>query len=244
MRTLVVILGNHHISTHTKLLLLKQPIKAMMLFYLHQLQVESHCKLQTYDFKHPLPLLQFATFFFFSVFLCCTLESIFENHHHSAFFLFPTKALSQVSLSSNNLHFSFQDQLRSLRSFLDPLPPCSKCALCSASGSECPLVLPATFDGDTSLDLRKSACEKANVLLINPDILHFTILPKWRSFSRILSNLRYIVIDEAHVYRGNFEIFNLLLKASLDKVLLGLMWRGYCADCFGFARSCSAADPK
>lgn len=61
-----------------------------------------------------------------------------------------------------------------------------------------------TLDGDTSHCDRPSVIQMANIILVNPDFLHRTILPNAERYSRILANLRYIVLDEAHVYRGVF----------------------------------------
>lgn len=59
-------------------------------------------------------------------------------------------------------------------------------------------------DGDTPREDRAWARKHANVLLTNPDMLHFSILPGHERWSRLLRNLRYIVVDEAHAYRGVF----------------------------------------
>lgn len=61
-----------------------------------------------------------------------------------------------------------------------------------------------TFDGDTTWEKRRQAQQSARVLLVNPDIMHTTILPKWKDWCRFLSELRYVVIDELHYYGGIF----------------------------------------
>jgi len=61
-----------------------------------------------------------------------------------------------------------------------------------------------TFDGDTPIEMRKLAKQRARILLINPDILHTTILPNWKDWDRFLGNLRYVVMDELHYYGGIF----------------------------------------
>lgn len=61
-----------------------------------------------------------------------------------------------------------------------------------------------TFDGDTTWEKRKQAQQSARVLLVNPDIMHTTILPRWKEWCRFLSELRYVVIDELHYYGGIF----------------------------------------
>ena len=59
-------------------------------------------------------------------------------------------------------------------------------------------------DGDTPREDRAWARKHANVILTNPDMLHFSILPGHQRWSRLLRNLHYVVIDEAHAYRGVF----------------------------------------
>ena len=59
-----------------------------------------------------------------------------------------------------------------------------------------------TYDGDTPQDARKAIRERANVVLTNPDMLHTGILPHHTSWAKLFENLRYIVIDELHYYRG------------------------------------------
>jgi DEAD/DEAH box helicase domain-containing protein len=59
-----------------------------------------------------------------------------------------------------------------------------------------------TYDGDTPQDARKAIRQKANVVLTNPDMLHSGILPHHTKWARYFENLRYIVIDELHYYRG------------------------------------------
>jgi DEAD/DEAH box helicase domain-containing protein len=62
----------------------------------------------------------------------------------------------------------------------------------------------ATFDGDTPQAERAGIRKSARVLLTNPDMLHVGILPNHQSWSRLLRHLQYVVVDEAHVYRGVF----------------------------------------
>ena len=61
-----------------------------------------------------------------------------------------------------------------------------------------------TYDGDTPSDARKAIRERAHVILTNPDMLHTGILPHHTKWMRLFENLRYIVIDELHTYRGVF----------------------------------------
>ncbi|MBI2836625.1 MAG: DEAD/DEAH box helicase [Chloroflexi bacterium] len=105
------------------------------------------------------------------------LETLLADPGGRAFYLFPTKALAQ-------------DQLRSLRETFSPAP-------------FSPLDF-STFDGDTPPAERAEIRQRARVLLTNPDMLHIGILPNHQSWARVLRRLKYVVVDEAHVYRGVF----------------------------------------
>ena len=61
-----------------------------------------------------------------------------------------------------------------------------------------------TYDGDTPGDARRAARQRSGILLTNPDMLHSGILPHHTSWSRLFANLRYVILDELHTYRGVF----------------------------------------
>jgi DEAD/DEAH box helicase domain-containing protein len=63
---------------------------------------------------------------------------------------------------------------------------------------------PAIYDGDTAAERRWQIRRWANVVLTNPDMLHVGVLPHHDRWGDVLHNLRYVVVDEAHVYRGVF----------------------------------------
>ncbi|MFC2006378.1 DEAD/DEAH box helicase [Chloroflexota bacterium] len=105
------------------------------------------------------------------------LQALLTEPASSAVYLFPTKALAQ-------------DQLRALKELFCP-------GLISMREL-------ATFDGDTPQAERTEIRKRARIILTNPDMLHVGILPNHQSWSRLLRNLRYVVIDEAHIYRGVF----------------------------------------
>jgi len=67
-----------------------------------------------------------------------------------------------------------------------------------------PGLRPAIYDGDTETERRSQIRRSANVILTNPDMLHIGILPNHDRWGDMLHNLRYVVVDEAHVYRGVF----------------------------------------
>jgi len=106
-----------------------------------------------------------------------TLDAILSDKDSCALYIFPTKALAQ-------------DQLRSLKEIACP-------ELLSPEAI-------ATFDGDTPQSERAIIKRQARIVLTNPDMLHIGILPNHQSWSRLLRHLKYVVIDEAHVYRGIF----------------------------------------
>jgi DEAD/DEAH box helicase domain-containing protein len=67
-----------------------------------------------------------------------------------------------------------------------------------------PRIKPAIYDGDTPAEQRWQVRKWANLILTNPDMLHIGVLPHHDRWGDVLSNLRYVVVDEAHVYRGVF----------------------------------------
>lgn len=91
-------------------------------------------------------------------------------------YLFPTKALAQ-------------DQLYELL----------------ALSAEADLGIRAhTFDGDTPSGIRRTVREGADIVITNPDMLHKAILPHHTKWAQLIQSLRYVVIDELHIYRGVF----------------------------------------
>ncbi|MCL2210686.1 MAG: DEAD/DEAH box helicase [Treponema sp.] len=103
------------------------------------------------------------------------LHTLLNDESARCLYLFPTKALSQ-------------DQQAELNEI---------------SGCENGLNLKiATYDGDTPDSLRISARDSGRIVISNPDMLHAGILPNHPKWIRFFSNLKYIVIDEAHAYRG------------------------------------------
>src|SRR6476661_2186848 len=72
------------------------------------------------------------------------------------------------------------------------------------SGYRIPKLRPAIYDGDTPTEQRWQIRKWSNVILTNPDMVHVGLLPNHDRWGDVLANLRYIVVDEAHVYRGVF----------------------------------------
>jgi len=111
-----------------------------------------------------------------------TLDALLQDKRSRALYIFPTKALAQ-------------DQLRSLKQILGATR--ELCHMVSTGAV-------ATFDGDTPQNERADIRKRANIVLTNPDMLHLGILPNHQSWPKLFRNLKYIVIDETHIYRGVF----------------------------------------
>ena len=108
--------------------------------------------------------------------------SLTENPEGRALYLFPTKALTQ-------------DQLSALEGLLSAI---QKKDLSNPSPK------PAIYDGDTPSSQRSAIRKNSRVIFTNPDMLHTGILPHHTNWADFLRNLRFVVIDEVHSYRGVF----------------------------------------
>jgi DEAD/DEAH box helicase domain-containing protein len=108
------------------------------------------------------------------------LSTILRDPAARALYLFPTKALAQ-------------DQLAELHGLADVL----------AAPDETGIGV-YTYDGDTPQDARRAIRGRAHVVLSNPDMLHAGVLPHHPKWAKLFENLRYVVIDELHAYRGVF----------------------------------------
>jgi DEAD/DEAH box helicase domain-containing protein len=102
------------------------------------------------------------------------LATLIENPQARALYLFPTKALTQDQFATLNVERSTFN------------------------------VQPAIYDGDTPQSHRSQIRKTANILLTNPDMLHTGILPHHTNWDEFFRNLKFIVIDELHTYRGVF----------------------------------------
>src|SRR4051794_8968883 len=67
-----------------------------------------------------------------------------------------------------------------------------------------PFLRHAIYDGDTPREERRAIRQRSNLILTNPDMLHVGVLPNHRNWGDVLANLAFVVVDEAHVYRGVF----------------------------------------
>jgi DEAD/DEAH box helicase domain-containing protein len=104
------------------------------------------------------------------------LNAVLENPDTRALYLFPTKALAQDQLAElHDLAGRLEDRFGVF-----------------------------TYDGDTPADARRAIRERGHIVLSNPDMLHTGILPHHTKWTRLFENLRYVVLDELHTYRGVF----------------------------------------
>ncbi len=103
-------------------------------------------------------------------------SSMIKDPSSRALYLFPTKALSQ-------------DQVAELRDLTAGLSVSLNCH---------------TYDGDTEPGLRQGIRRSGHIVVTNPDMLHSAILPHHTKWVQLFQNLKYIVIDEMHQYRGVF----------------------------------------
>ena len=88
--------------------------------------------------------------------------------------------------------------------YLYPTKALAQDQLKSLSTFRLPRLRAAIYDGDTETKRRWQIRKWANLVLTNPDMLHVGVLPHHDRWGDVLSNLRYVIIDEAHVYRGVF----------------------------------------
>lgn len=104
------------------------------------------------------------------------LQSIVNDPDSRALYLFPTKALAQ-------------DQKAEINEIIEE------------SGLE---INSYTYDGDTPANIRQKVRRAGHVVMTNPDMLHSAILPHHTKWVSLFENLKYVVIDELHIYRGVF----------------------------------------
>jgi DEAD/DEAH box helicase domain-containing protein len=113
-----------------------------------------------------------------------TLQTLTADSRARALYLYPTKALAQDQARAINA-FGLHRQIR-----------------------------PAIYDGDTPRQERSPIRKRSNLILTNPDMLHVGILPHHAAWDELFANLAFVVVDEAHVYRGVFgsHIANVLRR--------------------------------
>ncbi len=118
------------------------------------------------------------------------LDALGKDESASAIYLYPTKALSR-------------DQEQGLHALI----------------ADAELRVPAlVYDGDTPGDARRAVRDQSRVILTNPDMLHASILPNHPRWARVFQNLKYVVIDELHTYRGVFGSHMAHVVARLRRI--------------------------
>ncbi|GAB1534557.1 hypothetical protein ADMFC3_01880 [Geovibrio sp. ADMFC3] len=117
------------------------------------------------------------------------IEDIYHNRNVRALYLFPLKALGH-------------DQQKSLENFISEIP---------LGGG----IKTAVIDGDTDKKLRRKILkDQPNIVISNPDIMHYSMLAKREEWDGFLSGLKYLIVDELHTYRGVFgsHVYNLFAR--------------------------------
>jgi len=102
--------------------------------------------------------------------------------------------------------------------YLAPTKALAHDQLRSLTELDVPGIRAATYDGDTPADERRWVRAHANYILTNPDLVHHSMLPAHRSWSRVLKGLRAIIVDEAHLYRGVFGSHVALVMRRLRRM--------------------------
>ncbi len=143
------------------------------------------------------------------------LDAILKDTATRALYLFPTKALAQ-------------DQMAELHEL---------CGLIAEAGGEAIGV--HTYDGDTPADARKTIRARAHIALTNPDMLHAGVLPHHPRWAKLFENLRYVVIDELHAYRGVFGSHLCNVLRRLQRIC-----RHYGSDPQFICSSATIANPR
>jgi DEAD/DEAH box helicase domain-containing protein len=143
------------------------------------------------------------------------LNAVLRDPSARALYLFPTKALAQ-------------DQLAELHELSDQL-----------SARADVQIGVFTYDGDTPQDARRAIRGRAHVVLSNPDMLHSGILPHHPRWAKLFENLRFVIIDELHAYRGVFgsHLANVLRR-------LRRICRHYGSDPTFVCSSATIANPR
>ncbi len=138
------------------------------------------------------------------------LDAVLTDPRARALYLFPTKALAH-------------DQLRTLTSLTKTISPRPQFG---------------AYDGDTSRQARARLRAEAAILLTNPDMLHMGILPNHHLWADFFKNLKFVVIDEAHMYRGIFGSHVAVILRRLDRLC-----RHYCSRPQFIACSATISNP-
>ena len=152
------------------------------------------------------------------------LDAILKDPSSRALYLFPTKALAQ-------------DQLAELQTMCDAISGTD--FVTGSSRSVSPGIGVFTYDGDTPQDARRTIRSRAHIVLSNPDMVHAGILPHHPRWAKLFENLRYVIVDELHAYRGVFgsHLCNVLRR-------LGRICRHYGSNPVFLCSSATIQNPR
>lgn len=139
------------------------------------------------------------------------LQSILNNPESRALYMFPTKALSY-------------DQKSELNEIIDE------------AGIQ---VNSYTYDGDTPANIRQKIRKAGHIVITNPDMLHSGILPHHTKWVSLFENLKFVIIDELHTYRGVFGSHTANVIRRLKRIC-----RFYGSDPVFICTSATIANPK
>ena len=139
------------------------------------------------------------------------LQKIIEEPETRAIYLFPTKALANDQMTE--VHHLIGEMKADIKTF--------------------------TYDGDTPDDARQAIRKQGHVVVTNPDMLHAGILPHHTKWQKLFSNLKYVVVDELHTYRGVFGSHVTNVFRRLKRVC-----RFYGQDPIFICCSATVANPK
>ncbi len=143
------------------------------------------------------------------------LSTVLADPASRALYLFPTKALAQDQLA----------ELHELTTHVN-----------HAAATDIGVF---TYDGDTPQDARRAIRTRAHVVLSNPDMVHSGILPHHPKWAKLFENLRFVVIDELHAYRGVFGSHLANVLRRLQRIC-----RHYGSDPLFICSSATIANPR
>ena len=143
------------------------------------------------------------------------LNAILQDPSTRALYMFPTKALAQ-------------DQLAELHALSELV----------THGTDTEIGV-FTYDGDTPSDARRAIRGKAHVVLSNPDMVHSGILPHHPRWAKLFENLRFVVVDELHAYRGVFGSHLANILRRMQRIC-----RHYGSDPIFICSSATIANPR
>ncbi|WP_108671168.1 DEAD/DEAH box helicase [Peribacillus acanthi] len=139
------------------------------------------------------------------------LQSILDDSRSRALYIFPTKALSYDQKSE--LHEMIDEMDAEINSY--------------------------TYDGDTPSNIRQKIRKAGHIVITNPDMLHSGILPHHTKWVSLFENLKYVVIDELHIYRGVFGSHTANVIRRLKRIC-----KFYGSDPIFICTSATIANPK